>query len=275
MAASTEPAEFISGARLDIAKMPGHWVLARMGKRVLRPGGLELTRRMLDNLAIGSNDRVVEFAPGLGVTARMALAHAPTAYTAIERDETAAAHMRSLLTNPSHRCLIGTAEQTRLDDAAATVVYGEAMLTMHAAAQKSRIVREAYRVLQPGGRYGIHELSLVPDELDDAFKDSVMRDLSAAIRVEARPLTTSEWRAALEAEGFEVVSTAHAPMHLLEPKRIIQDEGFGRAIRILFNVLRTPPARKRILAMRSIFRKYRAHLGAITLVARKPIGATL
>jgi hypothetical protein len=27
--------------------MPGHWVLARMGKRVLRPGGLELTRRLL------------------------------------------------------------------------------------------------------------------------------------------------------------------------------------------------------------------------------------
>lgn len=29
-------------------KMQGHWVLARAGKRVLRPGGLELTRQMLD-----------------------------------------------------------------------------------------------------------------------------------------------------------------------------------------------------------------------------------
>ena len=25
-------------------KLPGHWVLASAGKRVLRPGGLELTR---------------------------------------------------------------------------------------------------------------------------------------------------------------------------------------------------------------------------------------
>jgi hypothetical protein len=33
-------------------KMQGHWVLARAGKRVLRPGGLELTRQMLDALAM-------------------------------------------------------------------------------------------------------------------------------------------------------------------------------------------------------------------------------
>ena len=35
------------GAGLKTEKMPGHWVLARLGKRVLRPGGMELTRRML------------------------------------------------------------------------------------------------------------------------------------------------------------------------------------------------------------------------------------
>lgn len=29
------------------ANTPGHWLLARLGKRVLRPGGLRLTRRLL------------------------------------------------------------------------------------------------------------------------------------------------------------------------------------------------------------------------------------
>ena len=38
------------GNGLKTKKMPGHWVLARLGKRVLRPGGMELTRRMLDVL---------------------------------------------------------------------------------------------------------------------------------------------------------------------------------------------------------------------------------
>ena len=29
-------------------RLQGHWLLAKMGKRVLRPGGIELTRAMLD-----------------------------------------------------------------------------------------------------------------------------------------------------------------------------------------------------------------------------------
>ena len=29
----------------DIQKAHGHWILAKMGKRVLRPGGKELTKK--------------------------------------------------------------------------------------------------------------------------------------------------------------------------------------------------------------------------------------
>ncbi len=61
-----------------------------------------------------------------------------------------------------------------------------------------------------------------------------------------------------------------APMHLLAPKRMIQDEGLGRALRIFFNMLGTPAARQRILAMRRVFRTYQDHLMAISLIAVKP-----
>ena len=70
--------------------MPGHWVLARLGKRVLRPGGLQLTRRLLEALRIQHTDDVVEFAPGMGVTARLTLKLCPASYTAVERDAAAA-----------------------------------------------------------------------------------------------------------------------------------------------------------------------------------------
>jgi hypothetical protein len=53
--------------------MPGHWLLARLSKRVRHPGGLELTRTMLRYLAIGPADDVGEFAPGLHVPACMIL----------------------------------------------------------------------------------------------------------------------------------------------------------------------------------------------------------
>lgn len=50
MSASRSPNDHgLPGAELSVRKMPGHWLLARLGKRVLRPrpGGLELTRRLL------------------------------------------------------------------------------------------------------------------------------------------------------------------------------------------------------------------------------------
>ncbi len=92
--------ELLPGEDLDASTMPGHWLLARLGKRVLRPGGLELTRHLVESLKIGPSDSVVEFAPGLGVTARLTLARRPSSYTAVERDQTAADRLRHLLTDP-------------------------------------------------------------------------------------------------------------------------------------------------------------------------------
>src|SRR5262245_48459011 len=54
------------GHELKAERMPGHWLLARLGKRVLRPGGRQLTCQMIEALNIGASDAVIEFAPGLG-----------------------------------------------------------------------------------------------------------------------------------------------------------------------------------------------------------------
>jgi SAM-dependent methyltransferase len=249
--------------------MPGHWVLAKMGKRVLRPGGLQLTRQMLGGLTIGPNDDVVEFAPGLGITAAMTLSRGPRSYTAIERDQDAAAAVTRKLTGPNQRCLVGTAEDTGLPDACASVVYGEAMLSMQMPSAKSRIIAEAARLLVPGGRYGIHELCLVPDDVDEQTRDAIQRELSGDIHVGVRPLTVLEWRELLRSAGLTIVSEHKAAMHLLEAARLVRDEGLLRAIRFVWNVARHRAARSRVLAMRRTFRKYREHLAAIAIVAAK------
>jgi hypothetical protein len=254
--------------------MPGHWLLARMGKRVLRPGGLELTRRMLGELAIGGRDHVVEFAPGLGITARMSLASGPASYTAIERDPAAAAKVGGYLSGPAQRCVIGTAEQTGLADASASVVYGEAMLSMQPALTKSRIVAEAARILMPGGSYGIHEQCLLPDGVSDAIREAIQRELTDAIHVGVRPLTVSEWRGLLESAGLTVRAEYIAPMHLLEPMRLIRDEGLLRAVRFAWNVAWDTPGRRRVMAMRNVFRKFHQNLAAVVIVATKPAGST-
>ena len=240
-----------------------------MGKRVLRPGRIELTRQMLDGLDVGTGDDVVEFAPGLGVTAMATLQRRPRSYTGIERDQNAAKQVQRYLDGETQQCRIGRAEATGLPGESATVVYGEAMLTMQTERHKAEIVAEAARVLRTGGRYGIHELSLEPDTLPEEVKAEIQAALSGAIHVGARPLTPSEWRALLEAEGFRVATQVSALMHLLEPTRLIRDEGLPGALRFAWNVARTPAARRRILAMRSVFRRYAEQLRAIATVAVK------
>lgn len=250
--------------------MPGHWLLAKMGKRVLRPGGLELSRKMLSALNVQTNDSVVEFAPGLGVTARMTLERGPASYTAVERDADAAAKVAGYLSGPNQRCLVGTAQDTGLDGESATAVYGEAMLTMQGAQQKKQIIGEAFRLLKPGGRYGIHELGFTPDNLPGQVMDEVSREMSRNIHVGARPLTSAEWRGLLEEAGFEIIAEDTAPMHLLEPRRLVRDEGLRGALRFFFNVLRSGEARKRISSMRRMFRKNSRYMQAVAFVAAKP-----
>lgn len=259
----------VPGHGLDYSKMPGHWLLAQMGKRVLRPGGVELTGRMLEALDICVTDEVVEFAPGLGVTARVAMGRQPASYTGIERDDTAAKQVEKYLRGPGRQCLVGRAENTGLPGASATVVFGEAMLSMQTPVLKASIVEEAARLLRPGGRYGIHELCLQPDDMEDAQKSEIAQVLSEAIQVGARPLTPGEWKALLEDHGLTVTTQVIAPMHLLEPRRFIQDEGWARTMRFVLKIARTSAARRRILRMRRIFRKYKGNLGAITLVGVK------
>lgn len=259
----------LPGDHLDMEKMPGHWVLAQIGKRVLRPGGLELTHRMLDVLSIGPDDHVVEFAPGLGITAKMTLAANPASYTAVERDKAAAAVVSSYLSGPNQRCVIGTAEETGLDDGCATVVYGEAMLTMQPLDHKRRILREAARLLKPGARYALHEICLVPEEIATDVVESVEHDLAQSIRSGVRPLRKSEWRDALESAGFALKEEFTNDFQLLEPKRLIQDEGLRGAMRIVWNMLRHRTARKRVIAMRHAIRKHAKHMQAIVLYAVK------
>jgi ubiquinone/menaquinone biosynthesis C-methylase UbiE len=154
-------------------KMQGHWVLARAGKRVLRPGGLELTRQMLDALAISPQDRVVEFAPGLGITARMVLQRAPSAYWGVEREPAAAEYLRRQLAGASAQIVLGQVEESGLPSACASVVYGEAMLSMQSLEQKNRIFVEARRLLAAGGRYGIHELCFLPVDISDRVRHEI------------------------------------------------------------------------------------------------------
>lgn len=247
----------------------GHWILAKVGKKVLRPGGRELTKVLMNNMDVNPSDDVVEFAPGLGFTAAIACAKKPKSYTGVDNNKQASELARKNVNYDKMQMIVADASDTTLPDAYATKVYGEAMLTMQPLEHKKAIIREAARILKPGGYYGIHELGLQPDNISEDVKQSVYKDLSANIRVHARPLTVTEWSRLLQEEGFDIVKVETNAMALLEPKRVLADEGLLCMLKIMFNVLTHGDLRKRILQMRRTFRKHKNDINAVAIVARK------
>lgn len=251
-------------------RMQGHWLLASMGKKVLRPGGRELTQDMLSHISITPRTDVIEFGPGVGHTAAQLLQYCPHSYTAIDRDKHGTRQVMALLEKYGQATYISAdAKDAGLPDECADCIIGEAMLTMQPDKGKRRIISEAARMLRPGGTYAIHELAFVPDSCPQELQDEVAAQLRATIKVGARPLTPHNWAALLEEYGFHVTYKAMRPMALLEPQRIISDEGIVGAAKFAKNVARNKAARTRILAMRKIFRQYRKDMAGVALVATK------
>ena len=248
----------------------GHWMLAKLGKRVLRPGGRELTEKLIAGLQITPEDDIVEFAPGLGFTANIACGYRPKSYTGVDLNEQAATIARKRIKYDKAKIINANAAESTLPDAYANKVYGEAMLTMQPLEQKKAIIAEAFRILKSGGYYGIHELGIAPDSVSEEIKEDIYRELSETIRVHARPMTAMEWTTLLEEQGFKIIKVAHNPMLLLERSRMIQDEGWLRVLLITFNLLRFPEIRKRVKKMKECFRKHQDNLDAVAIITQKP-----
>lgn len=249
-----------------VEDLPGFWLLARLGKRVLRPGGAELTRTLLNDAGVTGAD-VIELAPGLGWTAAQIIGRQPRSYMGVERDPAAAASVRSIVTGHGDT-ITADASDTGLPADSADVVIGEAMLTMQSHKGKAAIIAEVTRLLRANGRYCVHELGLVPDDLADEVKTNLRQGLARTIKVNARPLTIAEWKKLFEDHHMVVENVQTAPMALLQPRRLIADEGLLGALRFAKNLLTHPDARRRVLAMRRTFRANRQHLVAVAMTVR-------
>lgn len=252
-----------------VEKMPGYQLFSSIGKKVLRPGGVALTEKLIDGLAICAKDTIVEFAPGLGKTAQLVILKKPKAYIGVELDDTYAAALRKKLFGKNIQIISGNSSNTTLAANFATKAFGEAMLTMQVDHRKAEIISEGYRILKVGGLYGIHELALSPTEISEGKKAEIQRALAEVMKVNARPLTVLEWELLFKSRGFKVLKTETFPMELLNISRVIKDEGFFRTLKIGINILLDSKKRKRMLAIKKVLTKYKANLIATAIVAQK------
>lgn len=98
------------------------------------------------------------------------------------------------------------------------------------------------------------------DSLHELTKRDIRIELARALRVNARPLTVSEWSDVLRDGNLEVEWVQTAPMALLKLSRNIADEGLWRTAAVIVRALGTRSTLTS-LGDEAVFRRHRQHHG--------------
>lgn len=255
---------------LGTETMPPLQLFSAVGKQVLRPGGRELSEQLLRLLAIQRTDHVVELAPGVGTTSQRIFDREPKSYVGVIPDEESRKRFKHRNLREPYRRIRASASNTGLPSGAASVLIGESLLTLKPLSEKRAILKEIARVLKPRGRFGFHELAIGPEDIDPSTKARLVEDLSASTHVGVQPLTAGEWIRMIEESGLHVIAAESRAMTLLEPKRILEDEGLIGGLSMAWNLIRRPTIHRRMRKMRDVFNRHQQNLSGLLLIAQKP-----
>jgi len=247
---------------------PGHQVLAAAGKQALRPGGYTATEQLFAWANFQPGETVLELAASFGYSAIALAQRYGVRVVGVEKnpDSVARAQANIAAAGLTHQVQVIEGDIFHLDQLTEQFDYvlAEAILTMQSAAGKAKILAGIRDRLKSGGQFLSHEL-----RAEDTHADAIHRDLSAAIRVNAAPLSEDGWMTACQQANLTVEHHAAGPMTLLNPGRIAKEEGVSTLLTIGWNMLTQPVLRQRILAMRETFMRHRDDLGYVVLTARK------
>lgn len=252
---------------INLETATGHQVMAAAGKKILRPGGKGATEQIFQWAEFKSGETVLELAASFGYSAIALAKRYGVRVVGIEKNPASVARARANIQTAGLEAQVQVIEGDifHLEQIPGQFDYvlAEAILTMQSTAGKAKILRGIHDRLKPGGKFLSHEL------LANNREAEIHRALAAAIRANATPLSEANWIAACETADLSVLQHQSGSMGLLNPARIIQDEGFVDAIKFFWNVLIHPQIRDRLLTMRRVFKRYEQELGYIVLCAER------
>jgi hypothetical protein len=165
------------------------------------PGGLALTRRLAGQLALRPGQAVLDVASGPGTTARLLATEHRVRVTGVDlsaanvdRATTAAAELAGVSFQ------VGDAERLPLPDASVDAVVCECAFCTFP--DKATAAAELARVLRPGGRVGITDVTVEPDRLPPA-----LTGLAAWVACIADARPAGEYAALLRRAGLRPLLT--------------------------------------------------------------------
>lgn len=242
------------------------WPLARrVVSGFVQPGGATMVARALEGAGLDEGDRVVELAPGLGLTSAAILARGPRSWTGVEQDPLAAAHLGRSLSGRGREVVSPPLDATGLEDGAATVVVADALLSTLSDDGAAGVLAEAARLLRAGGRIALHEITPAPGTEDDTAVRADLADVGVTLR------DVATWRGALEAAGLVVVGSLVGRLTLPAPPALMREAGPRTALKITREVAADAAVRGPALAARDILTRRALALRSVVVVAEMPL----
>ena len=170
------------------------------------PGGLRLTRRLLETVGVRPGDRIVDVASGIGTTSLLAATDHEAYVDGVDLSEANIALAQGAAESAGVadrvRFLHGDAEALPLPDAVYDAVICECALCTFP--DKATAAAEMGRVLRPGGRIGITDVTADPERLPPELTGIAAW---VACVADARPV--EEYHAILAGAGLCVTTVEH------------------------------------------------------------------
>lgn len=252
-----------------MAKIVGHTLLAKLGKKRLRPGGVKATNWLLKQ-ADFNGIKMLEVATNMATTSIEIASKYDVAITGVDMDLKAIekAKENTLKHHVSEKISFVHANATNLPfaDNSFDLVLNEAMLTMLTHENKEKAISEYYRVLKPGGKLLTHDVYLNTDDLD--LQKEIISELTRAINFHVNPKPLQEWLKLYENHNFKNLKYINGPMTLMTPLGMIRDEGLINTLKIRRRA-KSLEHREQFLHMKAVFKKYKKYLGFIAVVVVK------
>lgn len=168
-----------------------------LAENVFHPGGPDLSRRTADAMGLGRGASLLDLGCGVGGTARLLAAERGFNVTGIDVSRSNVARARQDAGNAPIAYVQADAHRLPFGDDSFDGVLGECVLSLMADGRA--VLDEIRRVLRPGGRLGITDMS-VNDTLPQDFCEA-----AAGWACLAGALNRESYCELFEQNGFEVV----------------------------------------------------------------------
>ncbi|CEN28973.1 class I SAM-dependent methyltransferase [Lactococcus piscium] len=217
-----------------VDKEIGHNFLARIGKKRLRPRGVNATRWLIDKGAFSEQTRVLEVACNMCTTSIELAKKFNCNIVGIDLDtkalEKAKINIRKANLENRIEVIQGNALKLPFADNSFDIVINEAMLTMLSPKAKKKAISEYYRVLKPGGKLLTHDVAYLNPQLEQ-----IILELRKTININVSPLSVADWESVFKQSGFSSVESTNGEMTLMSLKGMIKDEGLLNTLNIIKN----------------------------------------